>query len=314
MSQVDHRLNPDIRMVLAAAPFPVINAASLANVRATRSSDVGVELSAAVERRNITIPGPDGGPEVTLRVHRPVGADANLGCLYWMHGGGLVIGNSQQDDLRFDKWCARHNICAVSVEYRLAPETRYPGAIDDCYVGLVWVQQHATELGIDPARIAIGGASAGAGLAAALALVARDSGLPGAQPLAQLLIYPMLDDRQMTASSKWDVPVWPPESNRFGWDSYLGRMAPHEVPMYAAPARATDLSGLPEAIIVVGALDGFVDENVDYAIRLNRAAVAVELHVYPGAPHGFDLAPESTVSRQAAADLRTWITRVFSTP
>ena len=179
----------------------------------------------------------------------------------------------------------------MSVQYRLAPETPYPGPLDDCYAGLAWVHQHADELGVDPDRIGIGGQSAGGGLAAGLALLARDR---GEVPVAfQLLIYPMLDDRQITPSSGWPDPIWPPSANTYGWTAYLGdRKGGPDVEPYAAPARATDLAGLPPTLIAVGAIDGFSDEDIDYAVRLRHAGVPVDLHVYAGAPHGFEgLAP-----------------------
>jgi acetyl esterase/lipase len=169
------------------------------------------------------------------------------------------------------------------------------------------VPAHAGERGVEPQRIGVGGASAGGGLAAALALLARDR---DRIPVAfQLLIYPMLDDRQITPSSRWEVPVWPPSANTFGWTSYLGdRTGGPDVSPYAAAARAEDLCGLPPALITVGGLDGFVDEDLEYALRLNQAGVPVELHVYPHAPHGFDnLAPGTALARRARLDMETWL-------
>jgi acetyl esterase/lipase len=184
----------------------------------------------------------------------------------------------------------------------------FPGAIEDAHAGLAWVHAHAAELGIDPERIGVGGASAGGGLAAALALMARDR---GEVPVAfQLLIYPMLDDRQVTSSSHWDDPIWPPSANRYAWTAYLGdARGGADVSPYAAPARATDLAGLPPALISVGALDGFSDENIEYAVRLRHAGVPVELHVYAGAPHGFDsLVPDAAIAKRARRDVLDWLT------
>ncbi len=312
-ASVSRLLDDDIRAMLADTPFTPISRDTLEEARINRYSQVPVELSDRVRRWTIAVPGPEGSPDVALRVHRPVGAVGTVPCIVWMHGGGLVIGNEEQDDPRFDRWCVRHNMMAVSIGYRLAPETPFPGPIEDCYAGLRYVADHAAELGADPDRIGIGGASAGAGLAAALALIARDRG--GPTIASQLLIYPMIDDRQITESSNWDVPIWPPSSNAFGWTSYLGRAKGTEkVSPYAAAARAEDLSELPPAIIVVGALDGFVDENIDYARRLNHAGVPVEFHLYPGAPHGFDaLLPRSTVARRAKADIGRWLDRHYGT-
>jgi acetyl esterase/lipase len=311
--EIHARLNPDIREALAANPFPPISADTLLATRTSRYSQVNeADLSTAVARRSVMIPGPEGAPEISLRIHRPAEAVGPLPCLYWMHGGGLVMGSSIQDDIRFDRWCVRHNFMAVSVEYRMAPETPYPGAIDDCYVGLRWVFANAEELEIDPANIGVGGASAGAGLAAALSLMARDRGTPVIA--SQLLIYPMLDDRMTTASSGWDVPIWPPSSNQFGWTSYLrDAKGSNDVSPYAAAARATNFGGLPPALIVVGALDGFVDEDIRYAQQLNHAGVEVELHVYPGAPHGFDaLLPGTDVARRCSADMNAWMSRKYA--
>jgi acetyl esterase/lipase len=224
-----------------------------------------------------------------------------------MHGGGLVLGSNVGDDPRFDQWCPKFGCVGVSVEYRLCPEVRYPQPLEDCYAGLAWVHEQASELGIDRNRIGIGGASAGGGLAAGLALLARDR---GELPVAfQLLIYPMLDDRQITTSSGWFDPIWSPAANNFGWTSYLGEAkGGSDVPIYAAPARATDLAGLPPTLISVGAIDGFADEDIDYALRLRHAGVPVELHVYPGAPHGFDgITPTATVATRANRDMEEWL-------
>jgi triacylglycerol lipase len=202
----------------------------------------------------------------------------------------------------------------VSVEYRLSPETPYPGPLEDCYTGLSWVFANAESLGVDPSRIGISGASAGGGLAAALALLVRDR---GEMDLGfQCLIYPMIDDRQITASSGWDVPIWSPANNTFGWRSYLGELyGSPEVPPYAAPPRATDLSGLPPAFVCVGTLDGFCDEDIDYAARLIDAGVPTELHVYPGAPHGFDyFGPTFALSRRCVRETKEWLTAMISGP
>jgi len=277
--------------------------ATLEKVRRQRAALPQPELSAEVERVDHPVPG---RPPVSVRVSRPRGMSGALPCIFWMHGGGLVLGNAAGDDARFDRWCQALNCIGVSVDYRLAPESTYPEPLEDCYAGLAFVHQQAAQLGIDAARLGIGGASAGAGLAAGLALLARDR---GELPVAfQALIYPMIDDRQITVSSRWRDPVWPPEANRYGWDCYLGGLSGDGVPAYAAAARATGLEGLPSTFICVGALDGFCDEDVDYATRLRHAGVPTELHVYPGAPHGFDsLTPNTAIARQAQRDLEHWL-------
>lgn len=298
-------LDPEIMHALAPLKlrFGTLSLEKLPKVRAALAGLPTPALSDRVVRTDHAVPA---RPPVSVRVHRPRDATGVLPCLYWMHGGGLVLGHNTGDDLRFDQWCQRLNCVAVCVEYALAPEARYPVPLEDCYAGLRWTHDHAAQLQIDPRRIGIGGASAGAGLAAALALLTRDRG--ELLIAFQALIYPMLDDRQLTPSSHWLDPVWPPAANRFGWDCYLGDLKDAAVPGYAAAARATDLTGLSPAFICVGALDGFADEDIDYATRLRHAGVPTELHVYPGAPHGFDaLTPDTAIARRARRDLEEWL-------
>jgi acetyl esterase/lipase len=246
-------------------------------------------------------------PRVVVRVHRPAASSGPLPCVYSIHGGGYIMGTYEWDDVRFDRWCPLYSCVGVSVEYRLAPETPYPGPLEDCYAGLRWVHEHAPDLGVDPNQIGVYGGSAGGGLAAALALVARDR---REVPLQfQVLDAPMLDDRRITPSSRLsNLPVWPTESNEFGWRCYLGPLyGTDRVPAYAAPARAEDLTGLPPAFVAVGSVDGFRDEDIDYAMRLNQAGVPAELHVYPGAPHGFKRLADTGVARRSVRDLEEWL-------
>jgi acetyl esterase/lipase len=296
-------LHPEIADAIGLIPFEHIDADALATMR---SFSVDPPASEAVERQDHLVPG---DPEVPVRVHRPTGAEGPLPCLYSMHGGGYVIGSHVMDGPTFDRLCPSIGIAGVSVEYRLAPDTAYPGPLEDCYRGLKWTYDHAGELGIDPERIGVGGISAGGGLAAALALLARDR---GELPIAfQLLDCPMIDDRQVTTSSQRDgLPVWSRQSNSFGWRSYLGDLyGTDDVPYTAAPARAEDLSGLPPAFVSVGTLDGFLDEDVDYALRLNHAGVPCELHVYPGACHGYQIAADCEITQQSRRDIEDWLAR-----
>ena len=245
-------LDPEIAEAIDALPIDVgalfsgLSDDSISTARTAMAKMNVAELSANVERTDHEIPGSDG---VVVRVHRPIGATDGLPCLYWMHGGGLVLGSYTGDDARFDRWSPMFGLVGVSVEYRLAPETRYPGPLEDCYAGLRWVHEYAAELGVDRDRIGIGGSSAGGNLAAGLGILARDR---GEIPLAyQLLICPMLDDRQITASSRWPDPIWPPSANTYGWTAYLGdRRGGPDVTAYAAPSRATDLAGLPPTLPV----------------------------------------------------------------
>jgi acetyl esterase/lipase len=211
------------------------------------------------------------------------------GALLWIHGGGMIMGTPEQDDRWLASLVRELDILAVSVDYRLAPEDPYPAGLDDCMAALRWLHGRADELGIDPARVAVGGASAGGGLAAAVALRARDEGGP---PLCfQLLNYPMLDDRTVLRADHGGTGAftWTPASNRFGWTAYLGgEPQEDDVRVHAAPARATDLAGLPPAWIGVGELDLFHAEDVDYAHRLDAAGVPCELWDEPGMYHGAD--------------------------
>jgi acetyl esterase/lipase len=306
----DDLLDPELADAAAAIPFDEVTAEILVPLRA--GTAVEPSLSDAVARTDHVAPG---DPDVPLRLHRAKGADGVLPCLYSIHGGGYVIGTNLMDDPLFDELCPKLGLVGVSVEYRLAPETRYPGPLEDCYQGLRWTYEHADDLGIDPACIGVMGVSAGGGLAAALTLLARDR---GEVPLAfQLLDSPMLDDRQVTPSSRHDgLPVWSRGSNTFGWKSYLGDLyGRDDIPDTAAPARASDLSGLPPAFVSVGAVDGFRDEDVDYALRLNQAGVPTELHVYPGACHGFSqLARDAAVAKQSIRNMEEWLGKQLRRP
>lgn len=225
-------------------------------------------------------------PGVSVRRYRPRALDGTAPALLWSHGGGYLIGGPEQDEARSIAVARELGITVVALRYRLAPAHPAPAAVEDAYAALRWL---AAQPGVDPERIAIGGASAGGGLTASLALYAHDRG--EVRPAFQLLVYPMLDDRTVlrTDLDTRGVRVWTPRSNRFGWTSYLGQEPGSAgVSPYAAPARRDDLSGLPPAWIGVGTLDLFHDEDVTYAARLRRAGVPCELLVVPGAFHGFD--------------------------
>jgi acetyl esterase/lipase len=264
------------------------------------------QQAVACEQR--LVPGPPGAPEVRVLVYTPSRHEAVTPrpAYLHMHGGGFVLGNPEINDESNRSLVAELDCVVVSVDYRLAPETRFPGALEDCYASLVWLYAEAERLGIDRSRIAIGGESAGGGHAAALALLARKRG--DIQICLQLLDSPMLDDR--TGSSSEPHPhcgefVWTPNSNRFGWGSLLGvEPGGPEIPVEAVPARAADLTGLPPAFITVGALDLFLEEDMEYARRLIRAGVPTELHVIPGAFHGFAVAGGQAPQVQACMRLR----------
>lgn len=259
-----------------------------------------------------TVPGPDGDVEVV--VLRPTAAEGPVPAVVHTHGGGMIMGDARSGLPEVAGWAAELGLVVVSVEYRLAPETPHPGPVEDCYAALAWTARNAVELGVDPERIVVAGASAGGGLAAALALMARDRGevaLAG-----QLLIYPMLDDRDESVSAQQmaGVGVWDRTSNHTGWTALLGDAAGGpDVPAYAAPARATDLSGLPPAFIDVASAETFRDEDVAYASRIWAAGGVAELHVWPGGCHGFDhFAPDAAISEAARAARIAWLRRLLA--
>jgi len=278
-----------------------------------------IEQMAAVEPDNLdvalsveTIAGGD-GQDMALRLLIPADRRQLRGAVLVIHGGGYVMGTASIGEARHRVLAAATGAIFASVEYRLAPETPYPGPVEDCYAALCWLHDNAARLDIDIERIAVMGASAGGGLAAALALLARDRGGPAISH--QHLIYPMLDDRTGVSDEPHPYAgefVWTPASNRFGWGALLGQDPGGEgVSHYAAPARAENLSGLPPAFIATGALDLFVDENLDYGRRLLRAGVPVELHLYPGAYHGFDLNVGAPVVAALERDSATALARAI---
>ncbi|SMG29832.1 alpha/beta hydrolase [Agreia pratensis] len=265
------------------------------------------------ERRTITVPGHLGDP-ITLAVIQRIGRTGATTAVYSIHGGGMMFGHYLGNLDSYDDWLLNdHDVVLISVDYRLAPEYPDPYPVEDCYAGLVWVHAHAEQLDIDPNRIVIAGQSAGAGLAAGISLLARDRSGPSI--LAQILVSPMLDDRDSTVSTRQidGIGVADRQMTRFGWDAYLGsRRAGEDVSVYAAPARETDLSGLPRTYIDCGSAEVFRDETVAYASGLWAAGGDAELHVWPGAFHGFtSMMPTARISVTATAALADWTRRLL---
>lgn len=261
----------------------------------------GVRRPPAVEGlriEDVYLPTKD-GVAIRLRIYRPLTPRGKVPAMLWVHGGGFIVGCLEQDEPRNISLACELGMVIVALDYRLAPEHPFPAALVDCYVALLWLHSRALNLGIDNDRIAVGGGSAGGGLAAGLVLMAHDR---AEVPVTlQLLIYPMLDDRS-TLKSDLESPhhrLWNANSNAFGWSAFLGQAPGGDgISEYAAPARRGDLSGLPPAWIGVGTLDLFHDEDVDFARRLSEAGTSCELQVIKGAFHGFDyLRPKTQVVR-----------------
>jgi acetyl esterase/lipase len=318
---VKSRLDPELR-----GPLDIwhevtnggINLNDIPQARRTMDALAQAQASKAVDIEGVDttdhmVPGAHGDPDVHVRRYTPVGLATPLPALLWIHGGGFVLGSVERDDLVAKHLSKTTGSVVVSVDYRLAPEHPFPAPLEDCYTALKWLAQNSDEFGVDSKRIAIGGASAGGGLAAGLALLARDRAQ--LRVCFQLLIYPMLDDRNIApvSASTPDTFVWSRENNVMGWKAYLGdTFGTDAVSYYAAPSRAVDLVRLPPAYISVGDLDLFLDENITYAQRLISAGVGTQLHVYPGAFHGFNgFVPGAAISRRFNGERDAVLTRAL---
>ncbi len=320
MARTHPPLDPELAAVLTVVHehlSPTITPEDIEELRTNPMFAVPDELltrNGSVQLQNLSVPGPEGAPEVSLLVLKPVGLAAGAPILYYMHGGGMIIGDNRTVAGGVLDWAVDIGAIVVSVEYRLAPEHPDPAPIEDCYAGLLGTHRLATEIGGDANRIVLTGASAGGGLAAGVALLARDRG--GPELLGQLLMCPMLDDRFLTPSSQEldGEGLWDTTSNMTGWNALLGeRRGGSDVSIYTAPARATDLTGLPSSFIDVGSVETFRDEDIDYAARLLQAGVQTELHVWPGGFHGFDgIAPQAALSQTASATRSAWVRRLLA--
>lgn len=292
LARVDPELLPGLEYSLVHPPPTSLP--ELADFRGNAEAPAGAGLPPGVSVRDWNADG------LTLRVFTPPGPGPHP-AVYWLHGGGMIAGTVALDTPYCADLCARTSAVVVAVEYRLAPEHPFPAALEDAAAGLTWLFASAAALSVDPARVAVAGSSAGGGLAAALALRNRDAGGPG---LAfAYLMYPMLDASHTTASAREfsDIPTWNRGHSEFAWRCYLGTAA--EDSPYAVPARAADLTGLPPTLIQTGELDLFRDEDIAFASRLLQSGVSTELHVYPGAYHGFELnCPGSAVGSQSLRD------------
>ena len=309
-----HLVDPEVWPIVELLPFPDFDRATLHLARADTAARLaempGPPLAATLRTAQRA-----DGSTIELYHFDPNPGAQGQAALYHVHGGGMIVGSAKAMQAGPSALAAALQIPVISVEYRLAPETPFPGPQQDCLDGLAWLAAHASELGIDPARIAIVGESAGAGLAAATVLMARDTG--GPKVAAQVLVYPMLDHRTGSAACAWNNRstgefLWNRAANRFGWEALRGDYAVDDARKgWFSPALASDLSGLPATLLFTGSLDLFFDENLDYARRLVDAGVPVELHSYPGAIHGFNMMPDAAISKAFARDRLAGIARLL---
>jgi acetyl esterase/lipase len=313
---IDPEVTPGIQAYHATVGAPGLM--EISGVQARREAlasmmSAGAEPSASIEYADQLVPEADDGPAIRVRIYRPKTAKGLLPVAFFIHGGGMIVGSIESEEVLSIALADQVGCAVASIDYRLAPEHPHPAPVEDCYRGLVWLARHAHELDLDARRLAVYGGSSGGGLAAATTLLARDRGGPGIT--LQMLLYPMLDDRCTTVSSREivDLGVWDRSGNLEAWNLLLeGRAGMPGVSEYAAPARASDLSGLPPAYLDVGGLDLFRDETMEYAARLMRAGVPTELHVYPGAVHSSEVfAPDADVSRRMVDSRYQALRRAF---
>ncbi|WP_415971729.1 alpha/beta hydrolase fold domain-containing protein [Rhodococcus sp. 077-4] len=300
----------DPELAAAVTMLPEVDFGDIPAARSTFDALVGALVSElsydGVDVRALAAPGLDGDPEVPIEFFTPHAVEGPLPVLVWIHGGGFAIGTAESSNSFCVDVARELGFAVANVEYRLAPETPFPGPLNDCYAALTYIHTHADELGLDASRIALGGQSAGGGLAAGTALKARDEGVV---PVAfQHLEIPELDDRLTTVSMTdfVDSPMWHRPNAILSWRYYLGESysGPDDpdVSIYAAPARATDLAGLPPTYLCTMELDPLRDEGIDYALRLLHAGVSVELHSFPGTFHGSALVAGAEVSIRGHAE------------
>jgi acetyl esterase/lipase len=302
-------------VALANGVPPSVTPAMIGPMRENPRLRVTAEMAqdAGIRSRDVSIPGYRGEQIMATILETASPHRGPRPVIYHLHGGGMIVGDRWSGVAGLFDWIHRYHAVAVSIEYRLAPENPDPVPLEDCYAGLMWLHQHAEDLLLDPTRILIAGASAGGGLAAGVALLVRDRGGPSL--LGQLLMYPMLDDRDATVSTQQidGVGVWDRESNRTGWRALLGdRYGTDDVSVYAAPSRAQDLSGLPPAFIDCGSAEVFRDEDVAYASAIWAAGGQAELHVWPGGFHAFEgYAPQAALSQEMVEARDRWVHRML---
>lgn len=299
-----HLVDREIAPIIDLFPRVDLDAAPIAQIRAKAAETYSILPPPVIAPEKLTVPSIHGGPDIPVFLYRPAETGAGGGAILHIHGGGMVMGSVEQMQAGPAMLAASAGVPVASVEYRLAPENPFPAPQQDCHSALVWLAGQADAIGFDAGRIVVAGESAGGGLAAALAIMARDLGGPGPAIAGQLLTYPMLDHRTGSDACPYDNPttgefIWTRASNRFGWRALRGDYkADDDRRGWFSPSLADDLSNLPPAYIATGSLDLFFDENLDYARRLVAAGVPVDLHSYAGAIHAFNAIPDAALSQR----------------
>lgn len=297
-----HLVDPEIAPIIDLFPRVDLDAAPIAQIRAKAAETYSFLPPPVIAPERLLVPSVHGGPDIMVFLYRPAATRPGGGAILHIHGGGMVLGSVEQMQAGPAALAAAAGVPVASVEYRLAPEYPFPAPQEDCHSALSWLAGQAEALGFDANRIAVAGESAGGGLAAALAIMARDLGGPGLA--GQLLTYPMLDHRTGSDACPYKNPatgefIWTRASNRFGWRALQGAYkADDDRRGWFSPSLAEDLSGLPPAYIATGSLDLFFDENLDFARRLVAAGVPVDLHSYAGAIHAFNAIPDAALSQR----------------
>jgi acetyl esterase/lipase len=317
-----YAFDPEFEELIPLLPVTTMDFGDVEAIKAARDPALFLELMGnRPDRDDVSyddhmIPGAEGDPEVRVRVYTPkVESSEARPALVYIHGGGFMVGSIEMMDSACQTYCAELGAVIVSVGYRLAPEDPFPAGLEDCYAGLVWTAANAGELGIDPARIGVGGGSAGGGLSAATALLARDRGGPSL--CFQFLQIPEVDDRLHTPSMQQftDTPMWNRPNAEWSWKHYLGPLhGSDDIPYLAAPARCEDLSGLPPAYVSTMEFDPLRDEGILYALGLMQAGVPVELHSFPGTFHGSAMIAHAAVSQRNAAEEMLALKRGLGVP
>jgi len=310
-----HLVDPELVPLLGLFPNTDLSHATLEKARAQSNALSEMFPPPPIEPVRHLAAGPDGAPAVPVLVFKPEGEKLRPAILH-IHGGGMVMGSAYGLRSGPSSFAAKHDVVIVSVDYRLAPEAPFPGPQEDCYAALEWLMAEAGSLGVDPARIAVMGESAGGGLAAALAQMVRDRGVHNL--CAQILVYPMIDYRTGGSDDPYKNPsvgefVWTREKNQFGWTCLKGDYGVDDERVgWFSPSLASDLADLPPAYIATGTLDLFFDESLDYAQRLCQSGVKTELHSYAGGFHGFNFFTEAAVSKVFTANLNSALVRLLA--